>query len=302
MFRQCYEIHHFRFSLTSDCEELNPGLRLMYPAMAAGPGICATGWGIRPSANHGREDRSYRIYEDESLILETSDMTQLWDGLEWTIMTRILQNTRECIQLHASGIDAGGNALLLVGPSGSGKSSLALSLLRKGWKCLSDEVILLNPENNRVMPLPRSFRIDSRTLGLFPELADKLSGDAYTGGSGKARVDPALVREHWVAGSSAPAWLVFPRYRPGNSNDLIPIGDTDAMTALIGQSINLLDHGEGGLETLLRLVRNCRCFRFNTGDIHEASLAVSRLITHQAPRALRRNPGAGAEMQSAYQC
>ncbi len=294
MFSQYYEIHNFRFSLATDCEELKSELGLLTPAMAAGPGMCSTGWSIRRFRNQGRGLRSYRIYEADNLIFETDDTVQLWDGLEWAIMTRILQNTRHFIQLHASGVDVDGEALLLVGPSGSGKSSLALSLLLKGWECLSDEVILITPGENRALPLPRSFHVDSRTLGLFPELAVKVNEAVCIDSSGKMRFDPAVIRSGWVARSSVSAWLVFPCYKPGNCNDLIPVGETEAMTLLIGQTINLLDHGERGLETLLQLVRNCRCFRFNTGDMHGASLTMSRLIKQQPPLELCGDPRAGA--------
>ncbi|MDA8105720.1 MAG: hypothetical protein M0Z71_10105 [Nitrospiraceae bacterium] len=300
-FSQSYEIHNFRFSLATDCEELKSGLGLLYPAMAAKSGICSAGWTVQCFWNHGRGVRAYRIYEADTLIFETDDTVQLWDNLEWAIMARILQNTRHLIQLHASGVDVDGQAILLVGPSGSGKSSLALGMLLQGWKCLSDEVILIEPGENRAVPLPRSFHVDSRALGLFPDLAVKLNEAVCMEGRGKMRFDPALIRNGWVARSSVPAWLVFPCYKSGNRNDLIPVGETEAMTLLIGQTINLLDHGERGLETLLQLVKNCRCFRFNTGDMHEASLAMSQLIRQQPPLALCRDQRAGAGAELVYQ-
>jgi hypothetical protein len=282
MFRQCYKVHNFRFSLATDCEELKSELGLLTRAMAAKPGKCSTAWTVSGFQDQQRGLRSYRLYESGNLICETDDRARLLDTLEWAIMTGILQSTRHFIQLHAAGVDVDGQALLFVGPSGAGKTSLVLSLLLKGWQCLSDEVILVDPCTNRVLPFPRSFHIHSQTLNLFSELSATVHKSASVDNRGKFRFDPGLVLSEWVAGTSAPAWVVFPCYQPGNRNDLIPIGETEAMTILIGQTINLLDHGERGLETLLELVRKCRCFRFNTGDIHVASLAMSGLIRHQS--------------------
>jgi hypothetical protein len=282
MFRQCYKVHNFRFSLATDCEELKSELGLLTRAMAAKPGKCSTAWTVSGFQDQQRGLRSYRLYESGNLICETDDRARLLDTLEWAIMTGILQSTRHFIQLHAAGVDVDGQALLFVGPSGAGKTSLVLSLLLKGLKCLSDEVILVEPGTNRVLPLPRSFHIHSRTLNLFSELSATEPESTSIDNRGKIRFDPAIVLSEWVASSSAPAWVIFPCYRLGNCNDLVPIGETEAMTLLIGQTINLLDHGERGLETLLELVRNCRCFRFNTGDIHGASLAISRLVRQQA--------------------
>jgi hypothetical protein len=297
MFLQYYEINNFRFSLATDCDELKTGLDLLSPAMAARPGKCSTEWTVCRFQNQQRGLRSYRLYESGNLICETDDTIRLLDSLEWAIMTGILQNTRHLVQLHAAGVDVDGQALLFVGPSGAGKTSLVLSLLLKGWKCLSDEVILVEPGTNRVMPLPRSFHIHSRTLNLFSELSATEHESTSMDNRGKIRFDPATVLSEWVASSSAPAWVIFPCYRPGNCNDLIPIGETEAMTLLIGQTINLLDHGERGLETLMELVRNCRCFRFNTGDIQGASLAISRLVRQQASLCYCRDPRAGAEAE-----
>ncbi|MBI4878138.1 MAG: hypothetical protein HY812_00550 [Planctomycetes bacterium] len=63
---------------------------------------------------------------------------------------------RDLLVIHGGGaIAAGGKgALLLVGPSGSGKSALAAALCRRGLACVSDEVLVI--EGGRVLPYPRA--------------------------------------------------------------------------------------------------------------------------------------------------
>ena len=47
--------------------------------------------------------------------------------------------------LHAAGIFVGGTALALAGPSGSGKSSLALAAAQRGLAVLSDDMLFVGP-------------------------------------------------------------------------------------------------------------------------------------------------------------
>ena len=46
--------------------------------------------------------------------------------------------------IHASAVAMGGNGVLLVGPSGSGKSDLALRLIDRGAKLVSDDAVVVS--------------------------------------------------------------------------------------------------------------------------------------------------------------
>lgn len=286
MFRQYREIQTFRFSLSADSRDLESGLASLYPALHAKPGTASVAWETRRIHDPRKKSLTYGYYEDGDAIFETEDIHELFDNLEWRITTRILQSLGHLVQVHASGLVAGGKALLLVGPSGAGKTSLALSLVMRGWKCLSDEVILVEPMGKKVWPLPRSFHVDAKTLGLFPELTLKDAGRVFLDDSGKRRFDPSFILNDWVAKPSAPAWIVFPNHSSGNRRGLIPLGETEALTLLLGQAINLVSQGSTGLDTLTELVRRCQCFTLNAPDLDSASRAVERLAEENHPQAL----------------
>ncbi len=63
---------------------------------------------------------------------------------------------RDLLVLHGGGAiaDPGKGALLLLGPSGSGKSVLTAALCRRGLACVSDEVLVI--EGGRVLPYARA--------------------------------------------------------------------------------------------------------------------------------------------------
>lgn len=57
----------------------------------------------------------------------------------------------ETTQLHATAVDIGGNGVLIRGPSGSGKSDLALRLIEGSAMLVSDDRTDLEVENGRLL-------------------------------------------------------------------------------------------------------------------------------------------------------
>jgi serine kinase of HPr protein (carbohydrate metabolism regulator) len=53
--------------------------------------------------------------------------------------------------VHGSAVDIDGHGVLLRGPSGSGKSDLALRLIDRGAKLIGDDIIHIETGNGRVM-------------------------------------------------------------------------------------------------------------------------------------------------------
>ena len=75
--------------------------------------------------------------------------------------------------VHASCVARGGDAVLLLGPSGSGKSDLALRLLRLGWQLVADDQVMLQAMEGSVRTsAPAALRgmLEVRGLGIFAAL------------------------------------------------------------------------------------------------------------------------------------
>ena len=74
----------------------------------------------------------------------------------------------ETILVHATAIAIGGRAVLLRGPSGSGKSDLALRLIDAGARLVSDDYSQLRREDDTILvraPKPISGLIEAREIG-----------------------------------------------------------------------------------------------------------------------------------------
>ena len=71
--------------------------------------------------------------------------------------------------LHASCVAIGGRAILIAGPSGSGKSDLALRLLDRGFTLVSDDRTIVSKEGDALIasaPDPIRGKLEIRGIGI----------------------------------------------------------------------------------------------------------------------------------------
>jgi HPr kinase/phosphorylase len=73
--------------------------------------------------------------------------------------------------VHGTAIAIDGNGVLLLGPSGSGKSDLALRLIDRGAKLISDDISRIENSNGLpilVCALNIAGKIEVRGIGIYP--------------------------------------------------------------------------------------------------------------------------------------
>jgi hypothetical protein len=99
------------------------------------------------------------------------DAIALRDHLFETIFAALAAQVRRHILVHAAVAERNGGAILIVGDSQHGKSSLALGLLRRGFHLLSDELAAIDRRDGTVHPFPRKLRVTPRSLGLVGQEA-----------------------------------------------------------------------------------------------------------------------------------
>lgn len=282
MDRTWYKLSDFCFSLSTDDPSLREPLALLYPTLRSAPDTCSAAWEIRRETGPDNSLFIYTLYDHDQAMYSSPDSSGLLEYLEWTVLRKLLYHHDHFLQLHAAGATRDGHALLLSGPPGSGKSTLALALLLDGWQCLSDEITLIEPGCCRARPFPRSFHLTEQTMGLFPRLRRFAGGEGFVDKSGKRRLDPSGIRPDWVSSPASPAWLVFPTYRPDGPEGLTPVGETESLSLLIDQTINLASHGSAGLDILLRLIRRCSCCRLQMRNLHTGRDLLNELTQKSA--------------------
>ena len=275
--RSFYRIHDFCFMLSTNCNNAGVLLERLFPSLQTVSTEYSAEWHFQRDADHSGIPL-YTIYADGKAALQSETLNKALDHLEWSITTRILHAHRHFLQIHAAALVADEGALIIVGPSGSGKSSLALSLLLQGWKCLSDEIVFIDPSSCRIFSFPRNFHLSHETLRHFPtlDMGDDLI--AFTDASGKSRIDPALITGEWTTISAQPWCLVFPAHGPDYLTALTPLGETPSLMLLSAQALNLGEFGMKGLEALAHFAGKCDSYMLTSSDLSSASSILSHLM------------------------
>jgi hypothetical protein len=110
-------------------------------------------------------------------------------------MTLTLVGTRDRLPVHASLIERGGRAVVLAGPTGRGKSTLAYAALRRGWRVLADDGVYVQTRPSLgVWGRPGPLLLPGDARDRYPELADR-EPTRQASGKLKIPVDTGLAKQ-----------------------------------------------------------------------------------------------------------
>lgn len=142
--------------------------------------------------------------------------------------------------LHAAGLMRDETGYLFIGESGSGKSSLSLSLVRQGWHYLSDDVLLLRPSMDgvEVLSFRKRFYVDTVLIHHYPEITPHLLEPSNDGDT-KQLLDVESVYPDQFSPNCLPKVLIFTSIVPHSESKLVPIDRTSALVKLMKQSATL---------------------------------------------------------------
>ncbi len=113
----------------------------------------------------------YSVAGDDTLPIACASRTDALVTLEHLVTGALLQACGHLTQIHASGAVVEGEAVIALGGSSAGKSSLALAWTLSGYPSLGDDVVLVDGDG-MARPFPRHFKLDPellRSYGLDPE-------------------------------------------------------------------------------------------------------------------------------------
>jgi hypothetical protein len=190
----------------------------------------------------------------------------------------VLPPSRQGIDLQAG--------MLLVGDCGAGKTTLTLSLLQAGWRCVGDDLAILAEEEGMVMAygLRRGFSCTPQTAAAFPTLQAQLAEGPDLLRNKKFVQVESIYPTQFIP-RCTPRLLIFPRIAPQPHSEMIPMTATEAMRRLLSQPRAgiLVDPPSvaGHLRIYGKLVGQAASGEFLSGqDVLTAPDTVGQLLAH----------------------
>jgi hypothetical protein len=176
---------------------------------------------------------------------------------------------RGFFDLHGAGLVRNDKGYLLLGASGGGKSSLAMSLVHLGWQYMSDDSLLIRSSGNgaEVLAFRKKFYLDSALVQHYPHIAPHLE-KPFKGGNCKCFVNLERVYPDQFRPTGFPRVLIFNDIVSQPQSRLIPLDRTSALIKLMQQSSSLFFNRQTAkvhLDVLKQLVVQSRSYQFHMG-------------------------------------
>jgi hypothetical protein len=242
------------------------------------------------SSLKGTKDEGFHyFYRNEDLVKKTKDYWRLIRFLEWQLSVFLTDEVSDFVLLHSGAVAKDGAGMILPGSSKSGKSSLTMSLLLRGYDYLSDEIAAIATSTGKVCPFPKP--LSCRDISLFPELAKKpyvwfgprkAAPKSNEGESGRSTpvwfAHSEDIRSGSIGSSVPIKYIVFPTHTPGDTCQLQPISKGQAMRGLVNHTVNFHRLGKDGLKFLGRMVGEAESFTLVGSGLQATSSLLTQLV------------------------
>jgi hypothetical protein len=196
-------------------------------------------------------------------------------------------------ELHAAACAHEDFGYLLLGASGSGKTTTILSLIASGWNYLSDDAMVVSADPERgilIRPLRRSFSLKPDHFVRHPELA--MFPTEFVPATNKRRLDPRQVWPEQYAAAAKPSFIIACKVADGEMTRIIPISPAETLARLVASTPWLMfDQAMAPmqLDIFRSLAATCCGFELRAG--HDLVRNGDRITSFIAPEALHELAG-----------
>lgn len=174
--------------------------------------------------------------------------------------------------VHAGMVSLDGDGLLLAGPGGSGKSTVALACAAAGFAYLADDYVGLAQTGDRYIghSVYCSSHIDAQQVQHFPSAAAAARASGLLTAEGKALLFVTEMSGARLGATAKLAAIVLPRVRGGRTR-VVPASQVETMMQLAPTSLHMIPLASfsDGFARLSRLVSTTPAFWLDLGDDFE---------------------------------
>ena len=239
------------------------------------------------AVNQNNERGGYCVVRAGCPPLPATDDGELIFLFEKDLTIELQRLRADLYFVHAAALEFAGNGILLVAPSGQGKSTVTWGLLHHGFRYLSDELAPLDLRTMKVAPYPHALCLKREPPEPYPLPAQILRT------SRTFHVPPPMLPNQTLSQPVPVTAMFFLEYSPKDQTGatLQSISKGEAASRLFAQALNPLAHMEDGLPAAIAIACNAACYKLRSADLRSSCDLVSDLVS-TLPAFPRQNDGA----------
>lgn len=196
---------------------------------------------------------------------------------EWGCNWQIAHRLNHLLLLHAGTVERDGLALVLPAMPGSGKSTLTAALSQRGWRLLSDEFGVFDPEAGAFRAMLKPIGLKNQSIEVIRTFAPQARFGPEFPKTRKGRVAHVAVTEDAVARrheTARPGAIVLPKWEAGSSTRWEPLAEHVAFPALAFNAFNYTVLGAAGFRAVVALMRQCPAWQLVYSDLDDALATI----------------------------
>ena len=277
------------YRIQSDLVDVASGVKTLYAGhrLADPEDFVDFNVSIRHGGFWQRMRDKVEFFFDGTRPFDSIPLGQAYAFLEWGMNWCVSLYANEYLKLHAAIVSRDDATIIMPGVPGSGKSTLCAALGLRGWRILSDEHALIEPDSTKVVPLCRPVSLKNESI----EAIRSLSSDAVFGPTSRethkgrvAHMKADLHPDSHDPESLKSRWMIFPRYCSDEPQRLAPRRRTDSFILAAYHSFNYSLLCETGFEIMKTLISTVECFDLVYHDLEWAMQAIDRLTSGSVSR------------------
>jgi HprK-related kinase A len=272
----------FNFQVTTSGSALQNQLRLLYPTSILKPATATeiVDFQIDFKRNWFSFSQSYAFKLGQHHFRMTAK-PQLLSVFEWGLNWAVSSYQNRYLCIHAAVLEKNGISLILPAPPGSGKSTLCALLMLSGWRLLSDEHCLVDPETGLIFPFVRPISLKNRSIAVLNQrygqnIVQSVVPDTFKGTIGY--LPPTDESWQLMRQPVQPCYVIFPKYNAAvTATEFSGIAQSQLFMQLAVNCFNYTVLAEIGFATLGQLVKQVVGIRLEYADTDEALRLISEL-------------------------
>jgi hypothetical protein len=211
-----------------------------------------------------RADDRWHVEAGDRRLHSADDARTAVAILEWQLVTDALKRRTDLFHVHGAALATHelDGAVVLAGPAGVGKTTLARALMDRGFLPFGDDVTLIDSVSLELQPFPRAFHLHESS-GHRPDDRDGL---------------PTYFQPpRWARTPLPVKWILFLSRDAECEPRAMPLGAAEAASSLLRHSGSLAAAPAPALAVAVRVIVQARCYRFELGS-PAASAAVAEAL------------------------